>query len=114
MDHPVINSIFLSDVTIDEIKTIALYLKNGAAGWDDITPPILKIIHHSVNHPLVNMSNLSLQQDIFPKELKIAIVLPLFEAYDPCVFNNYRPVSLFCILSKVFEKAMYNRSFEFL
>ena len=86
MDHPAINSIFLSDVTIDEMKTVVLYLKHGAAGWDDITPPILKIIHHSVNHPLVYMSNLSLQQGIFPKELKIAIVFPLFEACDPCVF----------------------------
>ena len=24
-------------------------------------------------------------------------------------FNNYRPVSLLCILSKVFEKVMYSR-----
>ena len=114
MDHPAINSIFLPDVTIDEMNTIVLSLKNGAAGWDDITPQILKMIHHSVNHPLVYMSNLSLQQGIFPKELKIANVLPLFKACDPCVFNNYRPVSLLCILSKVYEKVMYNRLLKFL
>ena len=29
-------------------------------------------------------------------------------------FNNYRPVSLLCILSKVFEKVMYSRLFHFL
>ena len=28
--------------------------------------------------------------------------------------NNYRPVSLLCILSKVFEKVMYSRLFHFL
>ena len=30
------------------------------------------------------------------------------------VFNNYRPVSLLCILSKVFEKVMYSRLSSFL
>ena len=29
-------------------------------------------------------------------------------------FNNYRPVSLLCILSKVFEKVMYSRLPPFL
>ena len=95
-------------------KLLSYRSKNRAAGWYDITPQILKMIHHSVNHPLVYMSNLSLQQGIFPKELKIANVLPLFKACDPCVFNNYRPVSLLCILSKVYEKVMYNRLLKFL
>ena len=113
MDHPAINSIFLPDVAIDEMKAIVLSLKNGAADWDDITPKIIKMIHPSDNHPLVYMINLSLQQGIFPKELKIANVLPLFKACDTCVFNNYRPVSLLCILSKVYEKVMYNRLLKF-
>ena len=114
MEQHAINSIFLPDVTNDEMKSVLLSLKNGAAGWDDITPQILKMIHHSVNHPLVYMTNLSLQQGIFPKELKIANVLPLFKSYDPCVSNNYRPVSLLCTLSKVYEKVMYNRLLTFL
>ena len=49
----------LAELLKDAIKT------NGAAGWDDITPQIFKMIHHSVNHPLVYMTNLSLQQGIF-------------------------------------------------
>ena len=113
MEQPAINSIFLPDVTNDGMTSIVLSLKNGAAGWDDITPQILKMIHHSVNLPLVYMTNLSLQQGIYPKELKIANVLPLFKACDPCVFNNYRPVCLLCILSKVYGKVMYNRLLTF-
>ena len=96
------------------MKSILLSLENGAAGWDDNTQQILKMIHHSVNHPLVYMTNLSLQQGIFPKELKIANVLPLFKACDPCAFKNYRPVSLLCLSSKVYEKVMYNRLLTFL
>ena len=114
MGNPITNSIFLPDVTTDEMKNIVLSLKNGAAGWDDITPHMLKMIGNSINHPLVYMINLSLQQGIFPKQLKIANVLPLFKANDPSVFNNYRPVSLLCVLSKVYEKVMYNRLIRFL
>ena len=57
MDHPPINNIFLPDVTTDEMKTIILSHNNGATGWDDITPQILKMTHHSDNGPLFYMSN---------------------------------------------------------
>ena len=47
-------------------------------------------------------------------EIKLANVLPLYKSEDPHSFNNYRPVSLLCVLSKVFEKVMYDRLLEFL
>ena len=43
-----------------------------------------------------------------PDELKIANVVTLFKADDPMLFNNYRPVILLYVLSKVFEKVMYS------
>ena len=58
--------------------------------------------------------NLSLVEGVFPDEMKIANVFPLFKCDDQEMFNNYRPVSLLCSLSKVFEKIMYNRLIEFL
>ena len=57
---------------------------------------------------------MSLDQGIFPKGLKLANVIPLYKAEDPAIFNNYRPVSLLCILSKIFEKVMYSRLIEYL
>ena len=50
----------------------------------------------------------------FPDELKIANVILLYKADDRMCFNNYRPLSLLCILSKVFQKVMYNRLISFL
>ena len=41
--------------------------------------------------------------------MKLANVLPLFKSGDSLLFNNYRPMSLYCTLSKVFEKVMYSR-----
>ena len=65
-------------------------------------------------NPLAYICNLSLNQGVFQTELKIANVLPLYKSDDLFCFNNYRPVSLLCVLSKVFEKIMYNRLLDFL
>ena len=46
--------------------------------------------------------------------MKTANIIPLFKADDPMLFNNYRPVSLLSIFSKIFEKAMYTRLVDFL
>ena len=67
-------------------------------------------------HSYIYICNLSLAQGVFPNDLKIANVLPLYKADDPLprCFNNYRPVSLMCILSKVSEKVTYDRLLHFL
>ena len=58
--------------------------------------------------------NLSLTEGIFPDQLKLANVIPLYKSDDPMLFNHYRPVSLLCVLSKIFEKVMYSRLLDFL
>ena len=55
-----------------------------------------------------------LTEGLFPKELKLANVIPLYKSDDSFVFNNCRPVSLLYIISKVFEKDVCNRLLEFL
>ena len=47
---------------------------------------------------------MSLSQGIFPEQLKIANVIPLYKNDDSMLFNNYRPVSILCVFSKIFEK----------
>ena len=89
-------------------------LKNGAAGYDELSATILKMISSSITSPLAYFCNLSFDQGVFSKELKLANVIPLYKADDPCSFNNYRPISLLCVLTKVFEKVMYNRLVEYL
>ena len=107
-------SIFLSPVTPVELEKMLLTLKNSATGWDEINAMFLKTSLNYIRDPLCHICNMSLEEGIFPSKLKIANVLPLFKAEEPSQFNNYRPVSLLCILSKVFEKIMYNRLSDFI
>ena len=57
---------------------------------------------------------MSLQERIFPDKIKFVIVLPLFKCDDSEILYNFRPVSILCSESKVFEKIMYNRLINFL
>ena len=110
----IVNTIFLSSITVEEIDEIFRSLRKSAPGHDELTTDILKLGLPYIKLPLLYVLNLSLEEGVFPKELKIANVIPLFKAEDPMKFNNYRPVSLLCILSKVFEKVMYSRLLHFL
>lgn len=46
--------------------------------------------------------------------LKQSIVKPLFKKGDRCSMDNYRPVALIPILSKVFEKVLHKRLVSFM
>ena len=113
MGTMIMTLIFVSPVTNEEIKKIVNSLKDSATGWDEISARFLKISIESLQHPLQHVCNLSLTEGIFPHQLKIANVIPLYKSDDPMCFNHYRPVSLLCILSKVFENVMYCRLLDY-
>jgi hypothetical protein len=49
---------------------------------------------------------MSIDQSVFPDKLKKAQVTPLYKKNDPLLKTNYRPVSVLCICSKIFEKIL--------
>ena len=46
--------------------------------------------------------------------MKLADVVPLFKGGNNVLLMNYRPISLLPTISKLLEKIMYNRTYEFL
>ena len=94
---------FIEPVCLEEVTNIFEDLKNSAPGHDELTPSILRSCFPTIKEPLVHILKLSLAQWLFPAELKIANVLHVYKADDNMVFNNYRSVSLLCILSKVLK-----------
>ena len=97
-----------------EVKRIITNLSNGAPGKDGVTAKTLKIVSDVVVTPIPHLANLSFQQGVFPQDLKIAFICPIYTAKDPMIFSNYRPISLLSLFSKILERLMYNRLLEFL
>ena len=74
----------------------------------------MKIVSHYISRPLTYLCNLSMTKCVFPRELKVANAIPLFKAGNIMSVNNYRPVSILPVFSKIFEKHMFNRLSEYL
>ena len=58
---------------------------------------------------LTNCINKSIEAGYFPDSLKLANVALVFKKEDPFDKSNDRPVSILPLLSKVYEKVIYNQ-----
>ena len=89
-----------AQVSCSGVADLHLAAYVGAPGSDGIKYLILKITQRSIIGPLCYLCNISLTEGVFPDELKLANVLPLFKSGDPLLFNNFKPVSLLRSLRK--------------
>lgn len=110
----IVETFYITPTTEGEIEKIISNFKDTAAGWDNLSPNIIKQIRQSIVSPLVHICNISFSYGIFPDELKIAKVIPIFKHGDVELFQNYRPVSVLPSISKIYERLMYNRLILFL
>ena len=97
-----------------EIMSIIKSCKLKKSCIDRVPSNILGHVMDILAHPISNIINISFKEGSFPDCLKTSRVIPLFKKgclKDP---TNYRPISTLPFLSKVFEKAMYNRIVKFL
>ena len=86
-------------------------LNNSSPGHDELPPFVAKACMDEFIEPITHMINESLKSEVFLSELKLARVIPILKSGDPSLLTNYRPIS---VLSKIFEKIVYNLVFDFL
>ena len=63
---------------------------------------------------LTNCINEAIRNNKFPDSLKLSDITPVYKKLDPSDKANYRPVSALPLLSKVFEKNIYDQLYEYL
>ena len=95
-------------------RIIGNLMSKNSSGFDEVSNKILKGITSGISTPLSILINKSLTEGIFPTEMKKADTIPLYKNKDKNDKNNYRPISLLLTLSKVLEKVMYKRTYNFL
>ena len=105
---------FLTKTDEKEIKEIINKLDDkSSSGYDSISNKIVKTVSASVTPYLVSLINLSIRKGVFPDELKKAKVLPLFKEGSKLEEGNYRPISLLIVWSKIYERVLHNRIYNF-
>ena len=84
--------------------------------WDSISAVVVKATHPSFIEPLTHILNLSVIHGVFPSELKLDKVIPLYKANenDPIMFSNYRPVSVLPVFFKILDRLMYDQLLSFI
>ena len=75
------------------------FLKDGA--------PILKV-------PITQLCNLSISLSAFPQNCKVAKIKPIFKKGLSTEPQNYRPISLLPLISKIMEKVIHYQTQSFL
>ena len=112
LHNSVNNSLFLSPITDNETHDIINSLDSNKS--NDISPKLLKALCNSFCPILTYLFNSCMLTGTFPDELKIARVIPLFKSGNRNLMSNYRPISILPTLSKIFEKLIHVRIYQFL
>ena len=106
---------FLSPIDSAEVESIISNLKKGnSVGPYSIPGDLLKVLNELISPLLVMLINESFSTGIFPDKLKIANVIALHKKGATDDPGNYRPISLLSVFSKIFEKIMHKRLYNFL
>ena len=92
----------------NDVKQVIKDLKSNKSVVGDIPTKILKECNFTFSE-LADCINKSFENGAFPDCLKEANVTPIFKKDDPLDKENYRPVSILPLLSKVFEKLIYKQ-----
>ena len=69
----------------------------------------MKASIESCSKALTKFFNNAILTSDFPDNLKVADVSPIFKKDDPQKSENYRPVSVLPVVSKVFEKLLHKQ-----
>lgn len=108
-------TIFMDPVTENEVRNIVNELNNTrAVGIDGISVKVIKETINEILKPLTYIINKVLEGAVFPDELKIATVTPVYKNGEMEDMTNYRPISILNNFSKIIERVIVIRLNGFL
>ncbi len=85
-----------------------------ATGCDNIGPRLLKLAAPYVTDSITYICNESIKHSVFPDKWKQGKVAPLHKSGPKDDVNNYRPISVLPIISKILEKHVHDSLMDYL
>lgn len=100
----------ISPTTPNEVFNLVKSMASKqSCGNDEIPIGLFKDHIAILAEPLSDFFNKCIDEAIFPEQLKIAKVIPIYKKGSRTDPKNYRPISLLPVLSKIFEKILKKR-----
>jgi hypothetical protein len=100
----IISSVMFDPVNV--LTAIRELKSNYSAGGDELPPIFIKMIGTQLCDPLSTLFNRCLMEGVLPADWKEAIVIPLFKKGRKFLVENYRPISLTSVISKIMERVI--------
>lgn len=99
--------------TADEVEAVIKgFDKNKVSSPDGIPMLFFMQLSASLKLPLSILFNKSIEEMRFPSGWKMSFVSPIYKDGDKGDVINYRPVSILCAVSKIFERLVFNKLFD--
>ena len=83
-------------------------------GIDNISSYFLKIALPFIENSLAFLFNTSIETSLFPDSWKVARVTPIYKDGDRSEKTNYRPISVLPVISRLFEKLVFNQLYQYM
>ena len=100
------------NVTSAELVSVIKKMKvSKSAGLDKISSKLLKAAGSAIIESLTYLFNLVLNTGIFPDDMKLAKVTPIYKSGSKTDCGNYRPISLISAVAKILEKLIHDQLF---
>ena len=117
MGQPAPSNFLFNFTDVSKVKKIINNLTSKTSSGDDEVSSIF-LKNEKVSNiflpSLTILINQSLHTGIFPDRLKLAKVIPLYkDKGDDYDFENYRPISLLSVLSKIFERVVFDQIYDY-
>ena len=88
--------------------------RNKVTGLDDLPPGLIKDLADLISAPLAHLIHFSLKTSIFPTDWKAAKAIPTHNSGAQSNPDNYRPISVLLVISKIIEKIIHRQLITFL
>ena len=97
-------------VTVNEtLKHLKKLKRKKTSGIDNLSPGILKDTAFSIAKPLNHLISLCLPTGKMPKAFTIGKITPLSKNGSKYQFDNYHPITVLPICSKVLERCIHSQ-----
>ena len=104
-----------SEISIEYVmKELQSLDCSKSVGVDGMHPKLLKCASEIISKPLAKIFNNSLNSSDIPIEFKTAKITPIHKGNSKIDINNYRPISVLPIPSKILERAVHDQFYKYL